>query len=108
MEYGEAQDVLDYWFSGSDLDAPTLDSRMDRWFGSDPELDREIDDRFGDLVQRASAGELDEWAQRPEGRLALIILLDQFSRQIYRDSARAFSNDSKALSIALLAAIGVS
>ncbi len=101
MEYGEAQDVLDYWFSGSDLDAPTLDSRMDRWFGSDPELDREIDDRFGELVQRASAGELDEWGQRPEGRLALIILLDQFRRNIYRGTAGAFECDRAALKLCI-------
>ncbi len=106
MENGEAQRVLDYWFSGSDLDAPTLDSRMDRWFGSNPELDREITERFGELVCRASAGELDEWAGQPEGRLALIILLDQFRRNIYRGKPEAFARDRHALRLCIEGTMG--
>lgn len=106
MENGEARDVLDYWFSGSDLDAPTLDSRMDRWFGSDPERDREIGERFGELVRRASAGELDDWAQQPKGRLALIILLDQFRRNIYRGRPEAFARDRQALRLCIEGTMG--
>ena len=48
MQNGEIKDVLDYWFSDSDLDSPTVDSRMDRWFGSSEELDNEIGERFGE------------------------------------------------------------
>ena len=70
---------------------------MDRWFGSDPDMDQQIRDQFGDLVARASTGELDHWSGTPEGRLALIILLDQFRRNIYRGSADAFNEDKRAL-----------
>ncbi|MFW2405588.1 MAG: DUF924 family protein, partial [Gammaproteobacteria bacterium] len=59
MQNGDFQDVLDYWYSDSDLDSPTLDSRMDRWFGSSEALDDEIGERFGKLVEQASGGELD-------------------------------------------------
>lgn len=97
MENSQIQDVLDFWFSVSDLDSPTLDSRMDRWFGSDADLDTAIVERFGDLVQQASEGELDSWAKTPEGRLALIILLDQFRRNIYRGKPEAFAKDDRAL-----------
>ncbi len=97
MTDSEIGRVLDFWFSGRELDSPNIDARMDRWFGSDPEMDQEIREQFGDLVGRASAGELDHWAGTPEGRLALIILLDQFRRNIYRGSANAFNEDKRAL-----------
>jgi len=95
----DAQDVLDFWFGGRGRDALTLDSRMDRWFSSSPDLDAEIKTQFGDLVEQASAEDIDHWAEEPEGRLALIILLDQFRRNIYRGKADAFSLDSKALKL---------
>lgn len=101
MQNGEIKDVLDYWFSDSDLDSPTVDSRMDRWFGSSEELDNEIGERFGELVERASSDELDAWADQPEGRLALIILLDQYRRNIYRGKPEAFEQDKKALKICI-------
>ena len=101
MQNGHIKDVLDYWFSDSDLDSPTLDSRMDRWFGSSEELDKEIGDRFGKLVEQASGDELDAWAEQPEGRLALIILLDQFRRNIYRGTPECFEQDKKALKICI-------
>lgn len=101
MQNGEIKDVLDYWFSDSDLDSPTVDSRMDRWFGSSEELDNEIGERFGELVERASNDELDAWADQPEGRLALIILLDQYRRNIYRGKPEAFEQDKKALKVCI-------
>jgi len=101
MQNGDFQDVLDYWYSDSDLDSPTLDSRMDRWFGSSDALDKEIGERFGELVKQASGGELDAWAETPEGRLALIILLDQFRRNIFRGEPEAFEQDNKALKICI-------
>jgi uncharacterized protein (DUF924 family) len=101
MQNGEIKDVLDYWFSDSDLNSPTLDSRMDRWFGSSEELDKEIGERFGKLVEQASGDELDAWAEQPEGRLALIILLDQFRRSIYRGTPECFEQDKKALKICI-------
>ena len=101
MENGAARDVLDFWFSGSGLDSPTVDSRMDRWFSANPALDDEIRDRFGDLVQKASEHALEDWEQEPESRLALIILLDQFRRNIYRGEPEAFSLDNQALKLCI-------
>ncbi len=59
------------------------------------EVDREITERFGAVLEQARRGELDHWAERPRGRLALIIVLDQFSRNIYRDSPLSYSQDEK-------------
>ncbi len=89
--------VLDFWFSAAELDTPQIDSRMERWFSADPELDRRIREEFGELVEQALQGKLDDWANSAEGRLALILLLDQFCRNIHRGTARAFAGDKKAL-----------
>lgn len=89
--------ILDFWFSASELDAPQIDSRMERWFGSDPALDQRIGEEFGGLVEDAIEGKLDDWAKTTEGRLALILLLDQFCRNIHRGTARAFAGDKRAL-----------
>ena len=99
MSEAECRAVLDFWFDGCEQDAPHIDARMDRWFGADHTLDEEIRDRFGDLVTQASAGDLDDWAEDPHGRLALIILLDQFPRNIHRGSADAFEGDRRALKL---------
>ena len=93
--------VLGFWFSSSELDSPQLDSRMDRWFGASDAFDEEIRESFGELVEQASAGELDDWKETPHGRLALIILIDQFRRNIYRGTAEAFTHDKQALRIAI-------
>jgi uncharacterized protein (DUF924 family) len=66
-----------------------------------PEVDREITERFGELLEWARGGELDHWADTPRGRLALIIVMDQFSRNIYRGSPLSYSQDEKALKLAL-------
>lgn len=101
------QGVLDFWFSGSELDSPRVDSRMDRWFGdSDDTLSRRIEEQFGELVESASAGDLDGWKATPQGRLALIILLDQFRRYIYRGTPQAYTHDNRALKISVEGTIG--
>ncbi len=97
MTAAEYEDVLDFWFDGCEQDAPHIDARMDRWFGTDARLDEEIGARFGELVGQASSGNLDHWAEEPRGRLALIILIDQFRRNIHRGTADAFSCDGRAL-----------
>ena len=71
-----------------------------RWYNRDDELDRDIAARFADLHARAAAGDLDDWAKSADGSLALLILLDQFSRNMFRGSARAFAQDAKAREIA--------
>ena len=101
MNDPEIQGILDFWFSDSELDSPQLDSRMDRWFGASDDLDERIRGEFGELIDRAAAGELDDWATTPHGRLALIILLDQFTRNAYRGTAQAFSHDRQALKLAI-------
>ena len=101
MSHSEIQRVLDFWFSDAELNSPEIDSRMDRWFGSSEELDEQISTQFGGLIEQASDGELDEWAETPAGRLALIIILDQFRRNIFRGEAAAFTHDKKALKLAI-------
>ncbi|MDZ7644262.1 MAG: DUF924 family protein [Woeseiaceae bacterium] len=91
--------ILSFWFKEKALSAPQIDGRMDFWFSENPELDHELERLFSDDVERASAGKLKHWAEDPHGRLALILLLDQFPRNIHRGSARAFSGDPAALKL---------
>jgi uncharacterized protein (DUF924 family) len=91
--------VLAFWFKAHELSAPQIDGRMDIWFGEDPVFDHEIAKEFADDVEEASTGRLDHWAHKPHGRLALILLLDQFRRNIYRNSAEAFALDKAALKL---------
>ena len=91
--------VLSFWFMEEQLSAPQIDKRMDTWFGEDDLFDLECKKEFADDVAAASAGKLDHWAHRPTGRLALILLLDQFRRNIYRNTAAAFEKDNRALKL---------
>ncbi|MDX1499835.1 MAG: DUF924 family protein [Woeseiaceae bacterium] len=91
--------ILNFWFKEKSLSAPQIDRRMDVWFGEDEVFDLEIKKEFSGDVDRASAGELDHWAEEPRGRLALILLLDQFRRNIYRNTAEAFAKDRIALKL---------
>ena len=90
-------EILSFWFKEQALSAPQIDRRMDIWFGEDAVFDLDVEKQFADDVNRASKGELDRWAAEPRGRLALIILLDQFRRNIHRNTAKAFSHDKIAL-----------
>ena len=72
---------------------------MDIWFSEDPVFDHEIEKEFADDIARACSGELDHWGDDAHGRLALILLIDQFRRNIYRGSAKAFSKDRLALKL---------
>ena len=91
--------ILAFWFKEHALTAPQIDRRMDVWFGEDQIFDLECKKEFSTDVERASAGEFDHWADEPRGLLALILLLDQFRRNIYRHTARAFEMDRKALKL---------
>jgi uncharacterized protein (DUF924 family) len=92
------REILDFWF------LPLGDAGHGKpqkfWWNSTPALDDEIRTRFGALLDRAVAGELDAWRKSPDGALALILLCDQFSRNMHRRTARAFSADAKALATA--------
>ena len=83
-----AQSVLTFWFD-------TL-SPAD-WLKKSDELDQQIKEQFAEVLQQAVRGELAHWRENVQGRLAEIIVLDQFSRNIYRDSAEAFAHDGMAL-----------
>ena len=87
--------VLEFWFPADTARANAL------WWGKNEALDAEIDERFGALHRQACAGELDGWAETARGRLALIVLLDQFSRNLHRGDAKTYAHDAKATALAL-------
>lgn len=92
--------VLDFWF-GSLNDSDAFDSGLlDRWFSVDSALDQMIREQFGTLVEAVAAGRCQEWQATADGALASIVVLDQFSRNIYRDRARMFEFDALAYEIA--------
>ena len=103
MSCSPEEEVLSYWFPDGidDADMEALGRQGQRWMGGVPEVDREITERFGGVLEQARRGELDHWAQTPRGRLALIVVLDQFSRHVYRGSPLSYSQDAKALELAL-------
>jgi uncharacterized protein (DUF924 family) len=76
------------------------DAGPKKWFEKDDAFDRDIRDRFGALHAEAAAGKHDGWADTPEGALALLILFDQFSRNLFRGSAETYARDEKAREIA--------
>ena len=102
----EARQVREFWFGTGRLNAESVRQRFTMWFGGGAEhvrqtLDEDIRRRFGTLLGRAERGELDSWADGPRRRLSLILLLDQFTRNIHRGTSRAFENDAAALALAM-------
>ncbi len=95
--------ILEYWFGSlSALEDDNIPSeKIDLWFGGDNLVDQEIRERFGKDLESAANGDYDHWNDQPRGRLAMVILLDQFSRNIHRRSPRAFAYDEQALEVAL-------
>jgi uncharacterized protein (DUF924 family) len=85
------EQILDFWFR---------ELEPAQWWRVDPALDLAIRDRFSGLLQAALAGELHDWRSTPEGRLAEIIVLDQFSRNIHRGTPQAFAADPVAIALA--------
>jgi len=90
----KASEVLAFWFA---------ETRPHQWFAKDRAFDDLLRQRFLRLTRQAIAGELDSWSAEPSLALALVLLLDQFPRQIWRDSAMAFSGDPRALALSLRA-----
>lgn len=88
-----AGEVITFW----------QEAGQESWYRQDAAFDRTIRDRFGALWDSACAGGCDHWAMGPKGALGLIILTDQFPRNMFRDSPRAFASDARALRIAALA-----
>ncbi len=94
----DIDEVLQYWFGELKEGFPIAD-RSSLWWKGDPQQDQEIAELFGKRVRQALNGELDTWRETPRGQLALVLLLDQFTRMIYRGSAQAFIGDAAALTI---------
>ena len=90
METGQ-EDVLRYWVH---------EVGPERWYDDANGLDAEIQDRFEELWRRAGDGDCDHWLLTPRGALALMIVLDQFPRNMFRGTAAAYRTDSRALRIA--------
>lgn len=99
-EHGEdINRVIDYWFTPYSPDAPVTQ----KWFSGPnrDEIDQEIRSNFETSIQQARNHTLDSWTSTPQGSLALIILLDQFPRNIFRGSHLSYSSDAKAVEVAL-------
>lgn len=92
-------DVLRAWFDTDDATAIAT-PLMDRWFKPDPALDDALRARFGALIGDGARGDLAAWEETPAGALALVVLLDQFSRNVHRGSALTYAADPAALSLA--------
>jgi len=88
------KEILDFWFGSPD--SAELGSHRQFWFAATSECDQEIRQRFSEANRLASLGTLDDLKQTQMGTLALIILLDQLSRNIFRGAPEAFANDPKA------------
>lgn len=99
--YQNIEDILDFWFGYFPTEYSADDSKHDMWFGNGADYDQEIFLKFGEVYHRAIEGECDDWQEIQRGSLALIILLDQFSRHIYRGSAEAFAQDAKAVEVCI-------
>ena len=103
----EARQVRDFWFGKLPLTAQALGQRLDLWFPNDEHAqvarnwDEALRTRFGTFVERAVRRELASWADSPRRCLSLILLLDQFPRNIHRGTARAFAGDDQALAVTL-------
>jgi uncharacterized protein (DUF924 family) len=98
----DIEEVLDFWFGACATDGALDPAKQKMWFGDGRKYDAEIKEKFGALHERAGRSTLDaEWAATPQGRIALIVVLDQFSRHIHRGTPLAFAQDPAAQELAL-------
>lgn len=96
----EPEDILQFWFGDASETPAKAEARMSRWFDPAPETDARIRAQFGAALEAAARGDYASWAGAPRPLLALVVLLDQFPRNIWRGSARAFAQDAQALAVA--------
>jgi len=95
------EDVLAFWFGEPATDPPSLMAKMKRWFAGGPAFDEEIKARFLPEIEKAMAGGLGEWTETVRGKLAVVLLLDQLTRSVYRNDARMYAGDARAQELAL-------
>lgn len=98
-----SREILSYWFATPEESQAYLKSRGQLWFGGTKDIDQEIRSKFGEAVELAGDGRLDSWQQAAESCLALILLLDQFALNIFRNQARGYNLSDQAVPIALKA-----
>jgi uncharacterized protein (DUF924 family) len=94
------QSVLNFWFGDPTSPESSYTQQRKLWFSKNEETDETIRREFMSLYAQAATGELDSWATEPDSCLALLLILDQFPRNMFRDMPRAFATDEKALAIA--------
>lgn len=89
--------VLNFWFADPQTGSANYDQWRKAWFIKDSAFDQQVRDRFLATYEQAATGELDPWQESPAGSLALVLVLDQFPRNMFRRDPRAFATDPKAL-----------
>jgi len=94
------QDIIDFWIGDVDNHPTNVPKKSKLWYGSKPATDRQISEQFGETLRQAENNELEQWKGSSEGQLALVILLDQFTRNLNRGTMAAWKNDKMALEIA--------
>ncbi len=93
--------ILKFWFGRVEETIVPSENRARIWFGEDPEIDSEIKEQFNADLEKAMGNECKDWQETSRGQLALIILLDQFSRHVYRNTPKAYDQDDTALAVCL-------
>ncbi len=97
----KAQEILTYWFGQLNSETGLATPEKSKiWFGKSVETDRFLTNKYKDLLEEAKLDKLNSWTESPDSTVALIILLDQFSRNIYRDTAEMYAADTQAIQIA--------
>lgn len=97
----QPENVLAFWFGPPGSATEIAGRQSTLWFGKSPANDRAVIERFSATLAAAAAGQLDHWIHTPRGRLALVIVLDQFPHHIHRDQPQAFATDPQALALSL-------
>lgn len=102
MQHNEKIDsILQFWFGHVEETIIPSENRARIWFANSAEIDLKIKKQFSEILEDAIQGKYKEWETTPRGKLALIILFDQFSRHIYRRTPKAYAQDQKALNICI-------
>ncbi|MDQ2642645.1 MAG: DUF924 domain-containing protein [Myxococcota bacterium] len=100
MQPGGSEEVLEFWFGALDANGRADEEHTRRWFEKNEAFDEQIRERFGEVHAAAARGERDAWLGTTRGRLALVIVLDQFSRNLFRGDAKSFACDERAFAAA--------